>query len=205
MRTFAAAVIILIRHGQTTSNAARLLVGQSDPALTELGERQARALRPYLLSVQEVWTSPLQRARATAALAMPELPAKVMHPFIEVDYGSLDGQPLSLVSEEQWRAFEHDHNTAFGDGESLASVDQRVHVTLDALLADQTSLMHNPSVHLAIVSHMSPIKSAMTWALGVSGSVAWRMNLSNGSMTTIGSRMWTPSLMNYNVVPPLSD
>jgi hypothetical protein len=52
---------------------------------------------------------------------------------------------------------------------------------------------------------MSPIKSAMTWALGVSGSVAWRMNLSNGSMTTIGSRMWTPSLMNYNVVPPLSD
>jgi probable phosphoglycerate mutase len=205
MRTFAAAVIILIRHGQTTSNAARLLVGQSDPALTELGERQARALRPYLLSVQEVWTSPLQRARATAALAMPELPAKVMHPFIEVDYGSLDGQPLSLVSEEQWRAFEHDHNTAFGDGESLASVDQRVHVTLDALLADQTSLMHNPSVHLAIVSHVSPIKSAMTWALGVSGSVAWRMNLSNGSMTTIGSRMWTPSLMNYNVVPPLSD
>jgi probable phosphoglycerate mutase len=198
-------VIILIRHGQTTSNAARLLVGQSDPALTELGERQARALRPYLLSVKEVWTSPLQRARATAALAVPNLEAIVREPFIEVNYGSLDGQPLSLVSEEQWRAFEHDHNTAFGDGESLASVDQRVHLELGALLADQSSLMHHPTEHLAIVSHMSPIKSAMTWALGVSGSVAWRMNLSNGSMTTIGSRMWTPSLMNYNVVPPLSD
>ena len=198
-------MIILIRHGQTTSNAARLLVGQSDPALTELGERQARALRPYLMSVKEVWTSPLQRARATAALAVPNLEAVVKEPFIEVNYGSLDGQPLSLVSEEQWRAFEHDHNTAFGDGESLASVDQRVHLELGALLADQSSLMHNPTEHLAIVSHMSPIKSAMTWALGVSGSVAWRMNLSNGSMTTIGSRMWTPSLMNYNVVPPLSD
>ena len=196
-------MIILIRHGQTTSNAARLLVGQSDPALTELGERQARALRPYLESVVEVWTSPLQRARATAALAMPDQSAKIMEPFIEVDYGSLDGQPLNLVSEEQWRAFEHDHNTAFGDGESLASVDQRVHLTLNALLADQSSLMHDATSHLAIVSHMSPIKSAMTWALGVSGSVAWRMNLSNGSMTTIGSRMWTPSLLNYNVVPPL--
>ena len=55
--------------------------------------------------------------------------------FIEVDYGSLDGQPLSSVTEEQWRAFEHDHDTAFGDGESLASVDQRVHAELDALLA----------------------------------------------------------------------
>jgi probable phosphoglycerate mutase len=198
-----AAVIILIRHGQTTSNAARLLVGQSDPALTELGERQATALIPYLRGVEEVWTSPLRRARETAALALPDIPAIVKTSFIEVDYGSLDGQPLSLVTEEQWRAFEHDHNTAFGDGESLASVDQRVHVELGALLADQTSLMHASTSHLAIVSHMSPIKSAMTWALGVSGSVAWRMNLSNGSMTTIGSRMWTPSLLNYNVVPPL--
>jgi probable phosphoglycerate mutase len=203
MRASLAAVIILIRHGQTTSNAARLLVGQSDPALTELGERQARALRPYLLNVQEVWTSPLQRARATAALALPDMAANVKESFIEVDYGSLDGQPLNLLSEEQWRAFEDDHDMAFGDGESLASVDQRVHVTLDALLADQTSLMHSATTHLAIISHMSPIKSAMTWALGVSGSVAWRMNLSNGSMTTIGSRMWTPSLLNYNVVPPL--
>jgi broad specificity phosphatase PhoE len=205
MRATLVAVIILIRHGQTTSNAARLLVGQSDPDLTELGERQAVALRPYLLSVVEVWTSPLARARATAALAMPELRATVMESFIEVDYGSLDGQPLSLVTEEQWRAFEHDHDTAFGDGESLASVDQRVHATLEALLADQSSLMHHATSHLAIVSHMSPIKSSMTWALGVPGSVAWRMNLSNGSMTTIGSRMSTPSLLNYNVVPPLED
>jgi probable phosphoglycerate mutase len=204
MRSTAAAVIILIRHGQTTSNAARLLVGQSDPTLTELGERQAIALRPYLLSVREVWTSPLRRARRSA-LAMPDLGAIVKEPFIEVNYGSLDGQPLSLVTEEQWRAFEHDHDTAFGDGESLASVDQRVHYELNALLVDQTSLMHDPNYHLAIVSHMSPIKSAMTWALGVPGSVAWRMNLSNGSMTTIGSRMWTPSLLNYNVVPPLED
>ena len=203
MRPSAVTVIILIRHGQTTSNAARLLVGQSDPALTELGERQARALRPFLLNVREVWTSPLQRARATADLALPGIAAYVKESFIEVDYGSLDGQPLNLVSEEQWRAFEHDHHTAFGDGESLASVDQRVHVELDALLGDQTSLMHDATAHLAIFSHMSPIKSAMTWALGVSGSVAWRMNLSNGSMTTIGSRMWTPSLLNYNVVPPL--
>jgi len=198
-------VIILIRHGQTTSNAARLLVGQSDPALTELGERQAMALRPYLRGVVEVWTSPLQRARRTAALALPDIPALVKESFIEVNYGSLDGQSLSLVTEEQWRAFEHDHNTAFGDGESLASVDQRVHVELGALLADQKSLMHDTHAHLAIVSHMSPIKSAMTWALGVSGSVAWRMNLSNGSITTIGSRMWTPSLRNYNVVPPLEN
>src|SRR5580692_13077826 len=203
VRPTAFAVIILIRHGQTTSNAARLLVGQSDPTLTKLGERQAVALRPYLADVREVWTSPLRRARRTAALALPELGATVKDSFIEVDYGSLDGQPLSAVTEEQWRAFEHDHDTAFGDGESLAALDQRIHVELDALLGDPSSLLHSATSHLAIVTHMSPIKSAVSWALGVSGSVAWRMNLSNGSMTTVGSRMRTPSLLNYNVVPPL--
>lgn len=203
MRSALVAVIILIRHGQTTTNAARLLVGHSDPTLTELGERQAIALRPFLVDVVEVWTSPLRRARRTTALALPDLGSVVRESFIEVDYGSLDGQPLSQVSVEQWRAFEEDHEVAFGDGESLASVDRRVHAELDALLTDATSLLHSASAHLAIVTHMSPIKSAVSWALGVSGSAAWRMNLSNGSMSTISTRRSTPMLFNYNVVAPL--
>ena len=196
-------MIILIRHGQTTTNARQLLVGRSDPSLTELGEHQARALRSMLANVREVWTSPLERARTTAELAMPHLTALVKESFIEVDYGTLDGQPLSVVSAEQWRAFEHEHTLAFGGGESLASVDQRVHRELDALLADPSSLLHRKDEHLAIVSHVSPIKSAMVWALGVSGSVAWRMQLNNGSITTITTRSSTPALLHYNVVPPL--
>jgi broad specificity phosphatase PhoE len=198
------AVIVLIRHGQTTTNAQRLLVGRSDPALTELGERQAIALRPLLSRVREVWTSPLQRARATAALAVPSVDAVVKDSFIEVDYGSMDGQSLSVVSEEQWRAFEHNHDTAFGDGESLASVDQRVHAELDELLLDPTSLLHSSTTDLAIVTHMSPIKSAVTWALGVPGSAAWRMNLRNASITTITTRLSTPTLLNYNVAPEVA-
>ena len=154
-------------------------------------------------NVTAVWTSPLARARATASLALPHLDAHVKESFIEVDYGTLDGQPLSAVSSEQWRVFEHDHTVAFGGGESLASVDQRVHAELDALLADTSSLLHRKDEHLAIVSHVSPIKSAMVWALGVPGSVAWRMQLSNGSITTITTRSSTPALLHYNVVPPL--
>ena len=194
-------MIILIRHGQTTTNAQNLLVGRSDPSLTELGERQARALEPYLAGVKEVWVSPLGRARATAALALPEHEAILSDSFIEVDYGVLDGQPLSVVTGEQWRAFEHDHDVAFGGGESLASVDQRVHQALDALLLDTTSLLHSSHEHLAIFSHVSPIKSAAIWALGVPGSVTWRTRLNNGSLTTIAARSGVPSLVNFNVVP----
>jgi probable phosphoglycerate mutase len=194
-------VIILVRHGQTTTNAAKLLVGRSDPELTELGTRQALALRPYLTGVEQVWTSPLQRARATAVLAVPDIEATVNDSFIEVDYGVLDGHPIGGVTGEQWRAFESDHRVALGDGESLASVDQRVQAQLDALLDDPTSLLHEHERHLAIFSHVSPIKSAMTWALGVPGSVAWRMRLDNGSITTITVRQSLPALLHFNMVP----
>lgn len=194
-------MIILIRHGQTTSNAQNLLVGRGDPDLTERGELQARALAPYLDGVREVWVSPLTRARRTAALALPDIEPVVKETFIEVDYGNLDGQPLSVLSGEQWRAFESDHDVVFGGGESLAAVDERVHRELDALLLDTSSLLHRSHEHLAIVSHVSPIKSATIWALGVAGLVTWRTRLSNGSITTIGTRSGVPSLVNFNVVP----
>ena len=196
-------MIVLIRHGQTTSNADNLLVGRGDPALTDLGERQARALRPLLENVQEVWSSPLRRARDTAELAVPHVAASIRESFIEVDYGTLDGQPLSVVSYEQWRAFERDHALVFGGGESLADVDARVHAELDELLADESSLLHSKEHHLAIVSHVSPIKSAIVWALGVATSTVWRMQLNNGSLTTITTRRATPTLLHYNMVPLL--
>jgi probable phosphoglycerate mutase len=196
-------VIILVRHGQTTSNAAKILVGRSDPELTELGTSQALALRPYLTGVEQVWTSPLQRARATAALAVPDIEPTVNAAFIEVDYGVLDGRPISEVTGEQWRAFESDHRVALGDGESLAAVDQRVQAQLDALLGDPSSLLHEHERHLAIFSHVSPIKSAMTWALGIPGTVAWRMRLDNGSITTITMRQSLPALVHFNMLPLL--
>jgi probable phosphoglycerate mutase len=196
-------MIILVRHGQTTTNAKGLLVGRSDPELTELGQRQALALRPLLQNVSEVWVSPLQRARFTAELAVPHVLSSVRASFVEVDYGDLEGQPMSAISRAQWRAFETDHTMALGNGESLASVDARVHAELDALLANRESLLHSLDHHLAIVSHVSPIKSAMAWALGVPGSVAWRSRLDNGSITTIATRRALPTLIHFNMVPPL--
>lgn len=194
-------MIIFIRHGQTITNAQHLLVGRSDPDLTPRGEEQARALGRSLGGVTRVWTSPLRRARRTAEFALPHLVPEVKEAFIEVDYGRWEGRALSEVSPEQWRALHLDHDVAFDGGESLAAVDRRVHAALEELLADTTSYLHRADEHLAIVSHVAPIKSATTWALGVAGSVAWRTRLDNGSMTMIGVRAGTPSLVHFNLVP----
>jgi broad specificity phosphatase PhoE len=196
-------VIALVRHGQSTTNAEGLLVGRSDPHLTELGERQARALAPWLKDVKEVWVSPLARARETAALAIPGRPLIVKDSFIELDYGTLEGQPAAAMAGGGWRDLEVSHDARFGDGESLAAVDERVRRELQLLFEDESSLMHSSSEHLAIVSHVSPIKSAATWAIGVPGSVAWRLRLDNGSITTISVRRSLPALVHFNLVPEL--
>jgi broad specificity phosphatase PhoE len=201
--TTAAAVIALVRHGQSTTNAEGLLVGRSDPHLTELGERQARALAPWLKDVTEVWVSPLARARETAALAIPGRPLVVKDSFIELDYGTLEGQSAATMAQESWRALEFAHDARFGDGESLAAVDERVRAELQQLFEDDSSLLHSSREHLAIVSHVSPIKSAVAWALGVPGTIAWRMRLENGSLTMVGARGHTPQLIRFNVVPAL--
>jgi probable phosphoglycerate mutase len=90
-----------------------------------------------------------------------------------------------------------------GNGESLHAVDHRVHTRLSELAQDEGSLLHDADRHLLIVSHVSPIKSALTWAMGVHGSVAWRMRIDNGGVSVIGSRRGAATLVRANVVPPL--
>ena len=81
----------LVRHGQTVWNAAGLVSGWTDVALSERGQQQAEALRPFLSehSFDGVWSSSLQRARNTAGLAGFE-----PHPdsrLRELGFGDLEG------------------------------------------------------------------------------------------------------------------
>ncbi len=193
-------MLILVRHGQSTANAAKLLVGRTDAELTAMGREQAAALSGSLESAGALLASPLVRARETARLAVPHLAAQIDDAFVEQDYGTYDGRSDTEVPREEWAAFRSHHDATLGGGESLADVDARVHARLNDFLADATSLLHDAHRHLVIVSHVSPIKSAVTWALGVPGSVAWRLRLDNASLTTIAVRASGPFLVSYNDV-----
>ncbi|GAB3482280.1 histidine phosphatase family protein [Nocardiopsis coralliicola] len=62
--------LLLIRHGQTPSNVARLLdTGAPGPGLTELGSEQAAALPPALAGeeIGQLFASNLVRTQLTAA------------------------------------------------------------------------------------------------------------------------------------------
>jgi broad specificity phosphatase PhoE len=200
MWTYFAAVLILIRHGQSTANAQSLLVGRTDAELTDRGRDQARALAHALVDVEVVLSSPLRRARETAELALAQIPVEIDESFIEQDYGLYDGRAMAEVAGTEWNAFRSSHEATLGDGESLADVDDRVHLRLEQWRNDPSSLIHDARRHIAVVSHVSPIKSAVAWALGVHGSTAWHMRLDNASITTIAVRESGPYLVTFNDV-----
>jgi broad specificity phosphatase PhoE len=183
-------MLILVRHGQTTANAAGLLLGRLDPELTDVGRGQADAIARGLGRVDRVISSPLRRARATAeALARP---VEVDDRWIEIDYGSYDGVALTEVPAALWEAWRRDVHYAPPGGESLAAVGERVRQAC-------TELHEEARGHdVVVVSHVSPIKAAVAWALGVGDDVSSRMFLDVGAICRVQIGPRGPSLRSYN-------
>jgi broad specificity phosphatase PhoE len=90
--------LVLVRHGRTASNAAGRIQGRADVPLdpTGLGEAQAvaRALRRF--GAMALYTSPLQRARATAEIIGRELglAAQTREDLTEYEFGLMSERNL---------------------------------------------------------------------------------------------------------------
>src|SRR3546814_7305631 len=69
--------LLLARHGQSTTNAANVFTGWSDPALTANGENEARtvadAIRRSGLEPKTIFSSNLSRARSSAEIVKEAL------------------------------------------------------------------------------------------------------------------------------------
>jgi broad specificity phosphatase PhoE len=190
-------VILLIRHGRTASNASGLLLGRADPPLDEVGIVQAEAVGEAVGHLDRVICSPLTRARATAACL--DGPLEVDERWIELDYGEWDERPLAEVSPQEWRRWQADPSWAPPGGESLAELGVRVRAALDELSASG-----DPKDRVAVVTHVSPLKAAVAWALGVGDEVAWRLFVSPASITRIDTSRGRPVLAGYNEVAHLA-
>jgi broad specificity phosphatase PhoE len=193
-------LLTLVRHGQTAANAQNLLQGHVNHPLDEVGFAQVSLLGGALQKiapVSRVVASPLQRAQQTAQAITNGLSQQIeveTDPrWIELDYGDFDGQPVSSVSPEQWATWRTDEHFRPPQGETLAELSVRVHDAIEALLADSVSS------HIVVVSHVSPIKAAVAWALGVGVEVSWRTALDRASMTTVRLDAKHPALKTVNV------
>jgi broad specificity phosphatase PhoE len=187
-------VLILVRHGQTELNAQSRLVGRLDAPLTDLGRRQAAAAARAVIGsagpLARVVASPLARARDTAAAFGGQV--EVDDRWIELDYGTYDGLLLADVPSALWSAWRSDAAFTPPGGESLADLGRRVRQACDELAEDAAA------GNVVVVSHVSPIKAAVVWALGADDRAAWRMYLDTGSICRIYLGPVGPSLRSFN-------
>jgi broad specificity phosphatase PhoE len=117
--------IYLARHGETAWTVTGQHTGLTDIPLTERGERNARRLGERLkgLSFAHVFTSPLQRARRTCALAGFEAAAQIDTDLVEWDYGDYEGLTTAAILKQRpdWQIF----RDGCPGGESAGKIGER--------------------------------------------------------------------------------
>jgi len=200
-------MLILVRHGETAANAAHLLQGRVDLALNDLGHQQARALRGVDGGASLVVCSPLLRARQTAAAFRaaafrgadePAGALVVDERWVEIDYGELDGRPVAEAWAPLWARWRDDPEYIPPGGESLAAVGRRVRAACEELAEAAAT------ADVVVVTHVSPIKAAVVWALGVGDEAAWRMFCDPASVTRLAIAERGPVLRSFNEVHHLA-
>lgn len=181
---------VLARHGEAQGNRELRFLGVTDAPLTERGERQAQQLAQAIAAfpVRAIYSSPLARARATAAaigLATSVEPS-VWDDLREQNYGVWEG-----LTRAEAMAFDPtalaDWETSVSipppDGESLAKTQERVIAAADALA------VRHPDETIALVSHVGPIKALLCAAMDLPLAGARRMWLDPASYSVIDWRL----------------
>ncbi len=197
-------MLILVRHGRTSANAAGLLQGRVDNELDDVGVQQASQIAAALSRADQppdrIISSPLLRARQTAEATaeLTGLEIAIDERWSELDYGEWDGIPISEVRASEWQRWRADTGFAPPGGESLAQLNDRV----DAACNELAALAAGRNV--AVFTHVSPIKSAVRWALGTSDEISWHLHVSQAQITTIGFRGPMPGLSVFNDTSHLS-
>jgi broad specificity phosphatase PhoE/ribonuclease HI len=177
--------LLLLRHGQTDLSVQRRYSGRGNPALTELGRRQADAAARYLAQrggIAAVISSPLQRCHDTAAAAAKALSLDVTvdDGLTETDFGAWEGLTFAEAAHRDpglHRRWLRDTSTTPPGGESFDAVQQRVRRVRDRIIAE-----HGGATVL-VVSHVTPIKTVLRLALDAGPSILYRLHLDLASLS----------------------
>ena len=172
-------VIYIARHGETAWTLTGQHTGLTDLPLTPQGERNARALADRLtgLTFAQVFTSPLQRAGKTCALAGFGAVAEVDSDLVEWNYGEYEGLRSAEIRAKRpdWQLF----CDGCPGGESPAQVISRADNVMRRVRAVQGDVLLFSSGHFIRML-------AARW-IGVEPSVhSMSFLLSTASLSAVG-------------------
>ncbi|MFI6292083.1 histidine phosphatase family protein [Nonomuraea sp. NPDC050790] len=178
--TRVATSLLLLRHGETPLSVERRFSGLGDAELTANGLAQAAAAaerlarEPYRLDV--IVSSPLKRARQTAeaVAARTGLGVEVDEDLRETDFGAWEGHTFTEIQRrwpDELAAWLAEPSVAPPDGESFAEAARRVQRVRDRLVEQHLGKT------VLVVSHVTPIKMLLRFALTAPPSALYRMHL----------------------------
>ncbi|GGG04864.1 bifunctional RNase H/acid phosphatase [Rhodococcoides trifolii] len=185
--TGSATRLMLLRHGQTPLSVDRRYSGRGNPELTDTGVAQAAAAAKridFMGGVDAIVSSPLVRARATADAVAAAVGVDVVidEGLTETDFGAWEGMTFAEVSErdpelhKKWMA---DTSVAPPGGESFDAVRERIGEARDRLLQKYSGQT------VVVVTHVTPIKTMLQFALDVGPSILYRMHLDLASLSIV--------------------
>lgn len=192
--------IVLVRHGETEWSAAGRHTSTTDIGLTAAGLERAVRLRDALAARQFalVLTSPLRRARDTAAAAgFPH--AEIAPDLTEWDYGDIEGRTTDEITAEvghRWNIWD-----ASPPDPVPAEPCGAVGVRTDAVIARATPLVRaGRDVLLFAHGHLLRILSAR-W-LGQAAAFGEQLELGPATLSELGFERDTQVLQSWNLSVP---
>jgi broad specificity phosphatase PhoE len=157
------AALLLIRHAESSWNAAGRWQGHGDPPLSDRGRAQANALARELSreAIDVLVSSDLRRAAETAAILGQArgLQPKWNPRLRELDIGDWEGltrDQIECTASDLLRRFDAgDRDVRPGGGENLREIEQRAFSAVTELIDA------HPGRRLAVVTHLGVIRALL--------------------------------------------
>ncbi|MFM7082347.1 MAG: MSMEG_4193 family putative phosphomutase [Actinomycetota bacterium] len=179
-------LVLLVRHG-TTPTTGKVLPGRARGLhLAASGKAQAQRVAERIAelgSIAAIYSSPLERARETAApiARITRKAVRVERGLIECDFGAWTGQSLRrLMKKPEWSTVQRAPSMfRFPQGESFVEMQNRMVGALDRIRRRHSGKT------VVCVSHADTIKAAVAHATGTPLDLFQRIVISTCSVTAI--------------------
>jgi probable phosphoglycerate mutase len=189
---------LLIRHGLTDAVGHRITGRLPGVHLNDVGRGQAARLPVRLAKwkIDAIYSSPLERARETAAPVAEQLalPVELDISLAEFDFGDWSGTLLAeLDQREDWQRFCRFRSSLRAPGgEMLPDVVTRF------VSALQSMAEKHPDQIVAVFSHADAIKAALMHYLPVPLDFLHRFDISPASISIVRLQEWGPMVLGMN-------
>jgi broad specificity phosphatase PhoE/ribonuclease HI len=183
--------LVLVRHGATVHTAAKRFSGGlagSNPGLSDEGRAQVREVADWLAplgaSIEAVVASPVRRTVESAQILAERLDLPLVEEpgFAEMEFGAWDGMTFAEV-QDRWPGdlakWLGSLDVAAGGGETFREVADRVLAALARVLERYAGKT------VAVVSHVTPIKTLIAHAVDAPLTSLFRMELSTASVSVV--------------------